>query len=466
MTKDVKPFQTRLAEIGQAHLLAFWDQLDASSQASLVEQIRSIDFARIEQALAGDQSEEDWAALADRSTSPPAIRLDGPASKQDHAPALALGEQALRDGKVAVILVAGGQGTRLDFDHPKGMYAIGPVSNRTLFEIHVDRLLAVGDRYGVRIPLYLMTSPATHDETVQYFADHHRLGLADDQLTIFCQGTMPAVDADTGRLLLAAPDRLFLSPDGHGGTLAALVKHGCLDQMQRHGIEQLFYFQVDNPLVDIADPTFVGHHLLAGSELTTQVIAKRDPHEKVGNVVLVDGHLQIIEYIDLPPESAERRTSDGSLLIWAGNIAVHMFDCAFLQRMAHQGGGLPWHLARKKVPFISERGDPITPDKPNAIKLETFIFDLLPNAKHALVVEVSEEDGFAPLKNASGASKDTPETCRAAIVARHRRWLIDAGAQVADDVAVEISARFALDAAELAGKIEQDIEISTDTYFS
>ena len=180
--------------------------------------------------------------------------------------------------------------------------------------------------------------------------------------------------------------------------------------------------------------------LLAGSELTTQVIAKRDPHEKVGNVVSVDGHLQIIEYSDLPPESAERRIPMVRLLIWAGNIAVHMFDCAFLQRMAHQRGGLPWHLARKKVPFINERGDPITPDKPNAIKLETFIFDLLPNAKNALGrggqrgrrIRSAEERQ----RSAQGYARNLSSGDRR----RHRRWLIEAGAQVADNVAVEISA--------------------------
>jgi UDP-N-acetylglucosamine/UDP-N-acetylgalactosamine diphosphorylase len=453
-----------LSDLEQLHLLAFWDQLDESSQASLVAQIRAIDFRQVQLALQSDASSEDWASLVQRSSPPPAIRLEETDAARDQR-ALAVGEQALRDGKLAVVLVAGGQGSRLGFHHPKGMYPIGPVSHRTLLEIHVDRLLAIGNRYDVQIPLYLMTSPATHEETICYFHEHDRLGLDKDQLTIFCQGAMPAVDAKTGRLILESADAIFLSPDGHGGTLAALAKHGCLDKMQKDGVEQLFYFQVDNPLVDIADPIFVGHHLSAESELTTQVVAKRDPREKVGVVVAVDGHLQIVEYIDLPEEDAGRRNADGSLVIWAGSIAVHMFDRAFLQRMAGTEGGLPWHLAHKRVPFINERGERITPDAPNAIKLETFIFDLLPNARNALVVEVSEADAFAPLKNASGAVKDTPETCQAAMVNRHRRWLKEAGAHVHPHVSVEISASFALDANELAGKIDESVEISADKYF-
>ena len=215
METDFAELNSHLAQFGQQHLLAFWDQLNDSSRASLAQQILAIDLDQIRTTLDASAAGNDWAAIAEASFPPPAVRLNAIA-EADTTSARNAGEAAIREGKIAVVLVAGGQGSRLGFDHPKGMYPIGPVSNRTLFEMHIDRLQAIGARFNVKIPLYLMTSPATHDETIEYFKKHDRLGLAEDQITIFCQGTMPAVDASSGQLLLAAPDQLFLSPDGHG----------------------------------------------------------------------------------------------------------------------------------------------------------------------------------------------------------------------------------------------------------
>src|SRR6185437_14552961 len=229
----------------------------------------------------------------------------------------------------------------------KGMYPIGPVSHATLFQILFEKVMAVGKRYGVQVPLYLMTSPATHDETVAFLAAHGNFGLPDESLHIFCQGTMPAVDAATGKILLESPGELFASPDGHGGTLAALERSGGLAAMHDQGIEQICYFQVDNPLVQLCDPEFLGYHLLARSELSTQVITKKLPAERVGNVVSIDGQVRIIEYSDLPAEAGERRTEDGSLELWAGNTAIHVFDLAFLERVKGDQAALPFHLARK-----------------------------------------------------------------------------------------------------------------------
>lgn len=214
--------------------------------------------------------------------------------------AFALGEQAIRSGKLAVILVAGGQGTRLGFDLPKGMFRIGPLSNRTLFEMHVDRLRAVMKEYHVSIPLYIMTSPATDARTRIFFSENDCFGLGSDQLRIFCQGTMPAVDAKTGQVLLSAKGEVSLSPDGHGGMLQAMSLHGCLDDAADHGIEHFFYGQVDNPLVELCDPALIGYHLQADSEMTTQVVPKQTATDRVGNVVSIDGRAQIIEYSDLP----------------------------------------------------------------------------------------------------------------------------------------------------------------------
>jgi UDP-N-acetylglucosamine/UDP-N-acetylgalactosamine diphosphorylase len=461
MKEEIEP---PLARHGQQHLLAFWDALDEPARQALCRQIRALDLDLVERLYRGRDRQDDVRALAARAGPPPAFRLSG-ANRFAPPEARRRGSQALAAGQIGAILVAGGQGTRLGFDHPKGMYAIGPLSGRSLFQIHIEKILAVGRRHGVRIPLYLMTSPATHAETVDFLARHNRFGLAEDDLQIFCQGTMPAVDAGTGRILLEAPGRLAVSPDGHGGMLAALAGSGGLDHARRRGVEQLFYFQVDNPLCEICGAEHLGYHLLCGAEMSSQVIAKREPLEQVGNVVAVDGRLVVIEYSDLPGDVAGRRNADGSLAIWAGSIAVHVFARSFLERMAASAAGLPFHAARKKVACIDASGRRVEPQGPNALKFERFIFDLMPSAAAAVVIEVDPALAFAPLKNASGAPTNTPETVRAQMAALHRGWLRRAGVEVADEVAVEINPLFAQDAEELAGKLAAGTKLVEPTYF-
>jgi UDP-N-acetylglucosamine/UDP-N-acetylgalactosamine diphosphorylase len=455
-----------LRPYGQEHLLSFWDQLDAGQRESLTRQIDGIDFELIRRLYDGRGQQVDVGELAVKAEPPPAFRLNAAQNPFSPDQARRRAEQSLRNAEVGVILVAGGQGTRLGFDHPKGMFPIGPLSNKTLFQIHVEKILAAGRRYGVRVPLYMMTSPATHEETVAFFAAHDRFGLPADDLVIFCQGTMPAVDAQSGRVLLESPSRVATSPDGHGGMLAALVRNGTLADMERREIRHLFYFQVDNPLVDICGREFLGYHLLAQSEFSTQVIAKRDPLERVGNVVQVDGRLMVIEYSDLPEQSARRRNADGSLTIWAGSIAVHVIDTSLLTRLSHTADGLPFHIAQKKVACIDATGRRIEPKQPNAIKFERFIFDLMPEARNGIVVEVDPARAFAPLKNAPGAKDDTPESVRSQMVAEHRDWLRRVGVEVDNATMVEISPLYALDAEELAAKLPAGTRITKATYLS
>ncbi len=454
-----------LAPYGQQHVLAFWDRLNPSERESLAAQACAIDLDLLRRLYQGRNEQGNVRALADRAGPPPAFRLQAAANRFTPEAARRRGSQALAAAAVGAMLVAGGQGTRLGFDHPKGMFPIGPVSGRSLFQVHVEKLLAVARRYGVRIPLYLMTSPATHQETVAFFARHERFGLPEDDLKIFCQGTVPAVDAAGGGLLLEAPGRLATSPDGHGGMLEAFARSGCLDDARRRGIRQLFYFQVDNPLVDVCGAEHLGYHLLCGAEMSSQVIAKRDPLDKVGNVVAVDGRPLVIEYSDLPDDVARRRNADGSLAIWAGSIAVHVFEVAFLERMAAAGAGLPFHVARKKVACVDAAGGPVAPREPNALKFERFIFDLMPSAAGVVVIEVDPARAFGPLKNASGAERDTAETVRAQMADLHRQWLRDAGVEVADGVAVEINPLLAMDAGELAAKLPAGTTVAGPTYF-
>jgi len=457
------PF-TSLTPFGQEHLLAHWDELTDLQRRALAAQIDGIDFAQLATLYANRDRLVDVAAMLARAKEPPAFLWGGHENTIPRHDAIQAGRDALAAGKVAALVVAGGQGTRLGFDHPKGMYPIGPVGETTLFQIHVEKILARGRQYGKPIPFCMMTSPATHDETVTFLAQHRRFGLPESELHVFCQGTMPAVSIADGKVLLAAPDQIAMSPDGHGGMLAAFHASGGLDWLRSRGVEMLFFFQVDNPLVDIAGEEFLGYHILSRSELTSQVVRKQSPYEKVGNIVSIDGRLHVIEYSDLPEELSNRRKPDGSLEIWAGSIAVHVMALDFLARQAESESSLPFHIAKKKVSFLDANGNLIQPQEPNAIKFERFIFDLLPAADNAIVVEVDPHDHFAPLKNcgsqcsrASGSPTDSPESVRERLSEIYTEWLTQAGIRVAPGVKVEIRPLFANSPETLAERVSQGL---------
>jgi UDP-N-acetylglucosamine/UDP-N-acetylgalactosamine diphosphorylase len=446
---------------GQQHLLA---RLAADS--GLAAQLAAVDLELLAQLFRESQNphESDHAALAARAEPPPAMRLGGAGNRFPPAEARRRGLALLASGAVGAVLVAGGQGTRLGFPHPKGMFPIGPISNATLFEILCQKLLAVSRAARMAIPLYVMTSAATSAETCEFFAQHGQFGLP--EVFFFEQGDMPAVDAITGRLLLDEQGGLCLGPDGHGGMLAALDQSGGLADMRRRGLEHLFYFQVDNPLVEMCSAEFLGYHVLAESELSTQVIAKQFPAERLGNVVSVDGRLRIIEYSDLPPAAGERRNTDGSLTLWAGNTAVHAFRVSFLERMAHTANALPFHIARKKVSCLGDDGRLLEAPAPNALKFERFIFDLLPAAERAIVVEVDAAQCFAPVKNAPGEPRDTPESVQQQMIALHQRWLEAAGAKVAPDAVVEIAPLFAVDSEQVKERVLPGTEVTGRRLFA
>ena len=243
----------------------------------------------------------------------------------------------------------------------------------------------------------------------------------------------------------------LVSPDGHGGMLKALAKSGLLAYLERRGIKHLFYFPVDNPLVDICKPEFLGYHLLSNAEFSTEVIVKRCPRDPVGNIVQIDEHFRVIEYSELPDDIADRRSSDGTLQIGFGSIGVHVVAVEMLKRMTSRDETLPWHFAHKRVPFLDSAGEITVPTRLNALKLERFIFDLLPFVHNAVFVEIDPSKEIAPLKNAPGAKEHSPESVQQALMEQHRRWLRQAGIDVAEDIAVEISPLFAFNAEE-AGK--------------
>ncbi|MDX6646716.1 MAG: UDP-N-acetylglucosamine/UDP-N-acetylgalactosamine diphosphorylase [Miltoncostaeaceae bacterium] len=377
------------------------------------------------------------------------------------------GETLLRQGKLAAVLLAGGQGTRLGFDGPKGAFPFAPVTRRTLFHHHAAKVAAIRARYGCELPLYVMTSPQNDAETRALFEAEERYGLPEGTLAFFVQGTMPAVDLETGAVLLEARDRLALSPDGHGGLLAALRRAGVLDELRERGIETILTFQVDNPLLRLARPELIGHHALRRAEMSSVVVSKRTPEERMGVVATVDGRTAVVEYSDLPDELANRRAPDGSLELWAGSIAVHCLQRTFVERLTEGGVALPFHRAEKRVAHVTLDGARIEPERPNAVKFETFLFDALPLAERTATVESERSEEFSPIKNASGA--DSPETARRDLNRLYGRWLSEAGVAVPCDVEgdpivdIEIDPRLALDAEELAERLPPGLDIAGPT---
>jgi UDP-N-acetylglucosamine/UDP-N-acetylgalactosamine diphosphorylase len=439
--------ESTLAAHGQEHLLRFWHELDAAGRARLEADVRSLDLDLLDELVAtlvrDPQPPAAVEGVAPVSPAPPPSRAD-----------IAEGEAALGAGNVAVVIVAGGQGTRLGFDGPKGCYPIGPVTGRTLFQIHCEKIAAVGVRHGRTPPVYVMTSDENHEPTAAFLAAHQNFGL--EHVHLFRQGTMPAVAASTGAVLLAARDRVALSPDGHGGTLRALDGGGCLDEMRERGVDTVFYLQVDNPMVAIADPGFVGAHRRGGADVSSKVVRKRDPAEKVGVVAQREGRQLVIEYSDLPAALAELRRPDGSLAFSAGSIALHVFRLEFMAGLA-RSAELPFHRARKQVAYVDEHGMRIEPVIANAIKFEQFIFDTLPLAERSLVLETSRAAEFEPLKNATG--KSSPESVRRRLSDAAADVLEGAGAIVlrrsdgSAAVPIELSPLVAADPAALAERV-------------
>lgn len=458
---SVETLRAQFEAAGQGHVFAFWERLDAPARAALAAQCAALnlaDLARFKEALAGRHA----GAAAGGAMEPDAVI--GCAQLAALNPR-AEGEAALRAGQVGVLLVAGGQGSRLGYEGPKGCYPIAPLSDASLFEIHARKILALERAFGAAIPFYIMTSQANDAATRAFFAEHGFFGLAPERVLFFSQGMWPAMTAE-GRLIMAAPDSLFMSPDGHGGILAALKRHGLLEDMRRRGLRAVFYFQVDNPLVEIADPAFVGLHLRRGADMSVKVCLKRDPGEGLGVVVRRAGRAEIIEYSELTEEQKHARQSDGRLRFGYGSVAIHVFSPAFLARQADEP--LPLHLAHKKVPFCDDKGRMVKPASPNAYKFEQFIFDVLPRAATSLNVEFLREDEFSPVKNAEGA--DSPATTRRDMQLKFARWFEVCGVAVPRDGAgvpryrIEIDPGYAWDAPSLRRRLPSGFTIQGDVW--
>lgn len=456
---------------GQAQVFAFYDSLNDAQKAQLVEQAREIDLdelAELNRTLVqGNLTETvDYSGL-EPAPFKPLPRNGGDADAWQSA--LETGEAALRAGRVAAFTVAGGQGTRLGYDGPKGTFAVTPITGHTLFQVFAEKIRAAGERYGQPIHWFIMTSQQNHTQTEAFFREHDYFGLSEDHVHLFEQGRMPAVDFD-GKILLSAPDEIALSANGHGGSLRALDRSGALDIMERAGVDVISYFQVDNPLVHVIDAAFIGFHLQRESEMSSRALPKANAAEKVGHFCVDGARVMVVEYSDLPTEMQQQRDANGDLRFVAGSIAIHLLDREFVRRMAAGEGQLPFHRADKKVPTIDSHGEPVAPEKPNGIKFELFVFDALPFARNPLILETSREDEFSPVKNAQGA--DSPQTCRDDQLRQFARWANAAGANIAVDesglpaFAFEVSPLFATDEESFAqswAKLEPKPEIGEGT---
>ena len=434
--------RARAAEHGQDHVLAHWDALDDAGRIRLLDQLEAVDYPlmrRLADLLAADGGQ------ASPELAPPALfPLERDAATEARAEAARVrGAQLLAAGRVGFMIVAGGQGSRLGYDGPKGCFEIGPVSRRSLFGWHAHRIRAAGRRHGFTPAWYVMTSPANDAATRAFFAEHDHFGLPAEDVVFFSQAMLPAMDLE-GRLLLQAPDSLFLAPNGHGGSLAALATSGALADMERRGIDTISYFQVDNPLARPGDTLFLGLHAEAGAGMSSKVVSKRDAGEKVGVLGLIDGRMGCIEYSDLSGELREACTDDGKLLFRAGNIAVHAIERSFVAELTAGGDlDLPWHIARKRMQVLAPDGGTVEVD---GAKFETFVFDALGKSDASVTLEVERGLEFSPVKNKDGS--DSAASCRADLTALFAAWLDD----VDGDELLEVDPLVAEDAAEFAAR--------------
>lgn len=400
---DIEDIRAQLEQAGQGHVFRWWGELDEAQRTLLARQLKDLDVARLDEMR--EAIEATRSPRGRELSAAPAFPLsnaDFPYALADEARAMApRGGQAISKGEVAVLLVAGGQGTRLGFDGPKGCYGVLPLTGMTLFEVFARKLRRVGREYGKTPPLYIMVGNHNEAASREFWETNNWFGLNPDDVKFFAQGEMPALD-DEGKLVMAGKGALFTGPDGHGGVLEALRVKGMIDDMRARGVRTVSYLQVDNLQTPVADPAFIGLHLSEGAEVSLKVVRKEDPGERVGIYCLDDGVPGIVEYSEFSEQQANERDDAGGLKYWQGSIAVHLFDLDFLARLGGRDVELPLHAARKKVPHIDDDGREVIPEAPNAWKFERFIFDVIPMASRVVSLEVPREEQFLPLKNADG----------------------------------------------------------------
>lgn len=388
-----------LKEHHQEHVMRGFDALSPEQQSGLLQQISDLNWKEI--ALAGSQDEFPCGELSPLG----AVEIDEINRRKaefDEA-----GYVAIRQGKVAALLLAGGMGTRLGLDKPKGELNVGVERELYLFQCLINNLMDVTGEAGVSIPLYIMTSEKNNDETIRFFEEHNYFGYPREDVAFFVQEMAAAVDYE-GKLLLEEPGRLATSPNGNGGWFSSLKKAGLLEDIHRRGVEWMNIFSVDNVLQRICDPTFIGATILSGKVGGSKVVRKVDAYEKMGVLCLEDGRPSVVEYYEMSKEMAEATDDRGELLYAFGVILNYLFRVDELERIV--GKSLPVHVVEKKIPYITEDGTYVKPQEPNGYKFETLVVDMIRMMENNLPYEVVREKEFAPIKNLHGV--DSLDTAR------------------------------------------------------
>ena len=396
-----KELENVLKEHGQEHIFETYKKLDEASKKRLTAQIERIDWSIL--AMVGQEE-----LAQERGKLVPLSALEVSEIERNRANYERIGLEAIKAGKVGAVLIAGGQGTRLGFDGPKGKYNIGLTKEIYIFECLIRNLQDVTDKAGCFVPLYIMTSDKNHDETVAFFEEKDYFGYPKDFVKFFKQEMAPSVDYN-GKLYMEAPDSLSLSPNGNGGWFYSMTVTGILNDVKARGVEWFNIFAVDNVLQRIADPVFVGATLDSGCVSGAKVVRKADPEEKIGVLCLEDGRPSIVEYYEMTDEIINSREANGELSYNFGVILNYLFRVDQLEEISSKK--MPVHVVEKKIPYLDENGALIKPESPNGYKFELLVLDMIHLFENCLSYEVVRDYEFAPIKNKTGV--DSVESARA-----------------------------------------------------
>lgn len=389
-----------LKEHGQEHIFEAYQKLDDTGKEKLAAQIERIDWSIVEMAGHKELAQE-------RGKLEPLSALEVTEIEKNKAKYEEIGLDAIRAGKVGAVLLAGGQGTRLGSDGPKGKYNIGLTKEVFIFERLIRNLLDVTDKAGCYVPLYVMTSDKNHDETAAFFEEKNYFGYPKDFVKFFKQEMAPSVDFQ-GKLYMESADSLSLSPNGNGGWFYSMAVTGVLKDVKARGVEWLNIFAVDNVLQRIADPVFVGATIDSGCVSGAKVVRKADPEEKIGVLCLEDGRPSIVEYYEMTEEIINSREANGELSYNFGVILNYLFRVEQLEEISNQK--MTVHVVEKKIPFIDEKGTLVKPESPNGYKFELLVLDMIHMFQNCLSYEVVRDYEFAPIKNKTGV--DSVESAR------------------------------------------------------
>ncbi len=390
-----------LKKYHQEHILEY--SLNEKQQSELEKQIQNINFEQLQKLYESTKQEK---KMEEKKIENIAYTDKSKLSKEEEQELVKIGEEVIKQGKYAVITLAGGQGTRLGHSGPKGTYALDTINGKKyIFEIIIDRLKKAKQEYGISIPWYVMTSKDNHEETVWFLENNNYFEYDKEKVKFFKQGELPLVDTQ-GKVILNEYGKIKEAADGNGGLFEAVNKNNILQDFKQNKIEWLFVSNIDNILSNFVDPLLVGLTIKNKTKIAAKSVAKADAYEKVGVFCKINGKPQVIEYIDLPQEMARKVDKDGNLLFGDGNFGNYLYHQSVFENLAN--AQLPYHTAFKKSAYLNKNGDFIEPTEPNVYKFETFIFDSFMEYNDITILRVKREDEFAPVKNRTG--NDSPET--------------------------------------------------------